>query len=200
MIALPDTVKELEDYARSILPGVRITGFSYIRDEGQARRRLTTLERLLCKYPDQRDKIKALVYSVSMGENDISQWDRTRLILSATTSYTRAEFRSAVMSGRYHTSFDTDPDAYLIAHEFGHILAERTTAVREFRRCVEVSSGLIGMRALAHAVATGQISRYGKKWSEAIAEGFATMEISPNVASDLEQLAHRILVREEDLR
>ena len=190
-----EVVRKLENYALSILPNARISGFSHIRDVNQATCRIAALDRLLGKYPRQRDKIKALVYSVSMNINDIAQWDKTRLIMSATTSYTREEFQTAVIAGRFHVSPDTDPETYLITHEFGHILAERTTAVKEFRRYVEASSGLVDMRALSSAIAAGRISRYGKKWSEAIAEGFATMEISPAIASDLEQLAHEILVR-----
>lgn len=200
MIVFPEVLRQLENYAQNLVPNARITGFSNIRDVDQAKRRLDALARLLGKYPKQRDKIKAIVYSVSMGADDIAQWDKTRLILSATTSYTKEEFRDAVISGRFHASIDVDPDVYLITHEFGHIRAERTAAVKEFRRYVEVSSGLTDMRALASVVAAGRISRYGKKWSEAVAEGFATMEISPSIASDLEQLAHEILIRKGGLR
>ena len=189
-----EVCRELEEYARSILPGTRLGGFAQIANEEQARESLKALGVLLGKYPSQEKKIKALAFTPSLPSGDIAHWDKSKLVLSSMEGYTVAGWAGAVASEYHHVNPGINPVMYVITHEFGHILAERSTAGSAFRRYVEARANAKGAEAREIVASIGLVSRYGRRsWAEMIAEGFATMELSPNIASDVERWAHEVL-------
>jgi len=191
------TPNDLEEYASRILPYTRLGGFAQINDVVHARHCLQILGDLLDKYPHQRRKIQALVFSSSMPNGDVAHWDKIKLVINTRERYDIAYFKEDIFRGVHHAVESTDPAVYVITHEFGHILEERSLAARTFKERVERLMGAKGDNARSAVVDMGWLSEYGRySWAEAIAEGFATMELSPVIASQVERWAHQLLIGE----
>ena len=170
----PEIQQEFERYAASVLFNARLSGFLHIQDVGPARRQLIALSELLQEHPGQARKIKALVFA-RIDDRAWAYWDKTRLIFG-TATYELARFESDIERGWIHASLETDPAAYIVAHEFGHVLAEGSQAQRLFRAYLQQWAGAMGDKALDAAVEAGAISLLGgTNLADALAEGFATM-------------------------
>jgi hypothetical protein len=181
-------LNDLQDKEAGMLPRARISGLENVIDRVQAEHRLEILSDLLDRYPDQLRKIKAIVFVRQMLDpDDLAYWDKTKLILSA-SPYTASDWAELRDAGFFHAGRDVDRGTYLIAHEFGHVLAENRRIVSPARRIVEDAVGIAGPRTLNVAGELGLISKYAaRQYAEAVAEAFATMTLSPDMASRVER-------------
>ena len=184
----PELSEALMRRAEGILPDSQLWGFSQVHDAGQVSSQLDTLEALLNKYPDQRGKIKALGYADLERSGDVAVWTDGTLI------FNRGFINE--MSGKPPDG--VDPMVYLVNHEFGHIMAEGTGVRGQYREYLQSQAGDRTRRALVKMNLKGEISEYAlQSWSEALAEGFAKVELSPLTATDAERVAHGLLVGKE---
>jgi len=182
--------QELLRQAQVILPQTRLTGFSQIRDYDQACQQLNALQALLEKYPDQTGKIRVLAYANLESTDSVAIWENGKLSLDRGTI--------SVIAGVPPKG--VDPITYLMTQEFGHIMADGTQAVSEYqaflRSIVTPAKPFYEDTTLQQVVRMRLISDYaGEDWHEALAEGFATMELAPDSASKAERFAHDLLTK-----
>ena len=180
----PEKCQALFRKAEGILPHSQLLGFDLIRDAAQARRQLDVLGKLLEKYPEPRSVIEAIEFADLGRRNALALWEDGKLVLDL-------GFVNG-MGGMPPPGVDMM--GYLITHEFGHIM---TDASNSFGQCVTYLQGRGGtysMNALLKLHQRGMISEYAtRSWHEAVAEGFARMEPSPDTATYIERHLHKLL-------
>jgi len=190
----PEQMEDLKRLAQAVLPDARLSGLVNIRDADQARRQLESLELLLEAFPEQRSTIRVLAFQRL--PYDWGQWSRGKMIL-ATDTYTRAEFIKDILNKSHRAATNTDPAAYVVAHEFAHTMINGA-ARKEVDHLLEDVTGKRGLEALSAAAGMGWISLYGESsLDEAMAECFARMVVSASGASEFEKRVFEILVGKE---
>ena len=199
----------LEERVQALLPGVRTNGFHDIGDPDRARIQIETLEGLVSKYPvegflDQVSFSDPLVMSPRSAAWVRSSRTHSELSYSRADTLDQMQMDKAISTGWYHAALGTNPAAYTSTHEFGHVLQNMfgneaiNTKVREILSQAIDKPNLSSdaqIREIAHEA--GLISGYaGSKMGsmqEVVAESFAAVEMSPQLATDVEKAIHSLL-------